>query len=350
MNILVLSNMNAKDSAPLQGLFVDNQVSLLQQHLTRVDYCKIKWNRDTVIGKLLKYPVFFSQFLIDVILKKEHYDIIHVHFYFPTIILAYFYKLLKNRKVKIIVTCHGSDIYAYDPPNKLYKKLSFYVDYWLFTSPQLLTKFYRPINNFKILCAGYNDVVFKPNFSNKIYDFIQIGTLDHNKGIDRFLKLVAEFPEQQFALVGEGKLKPLVLNATAKHKNLTYFGKVEPEKLVTIINLSKFLLSLSRNESFGLTIAEAQACGVPAITTETDGSLYQISSSKRRVRQQGKTESELIDELITTIQLFIAMSPKEYEQLSIQVREDAKPYSLSTVTDELIALYQQLYSGNQNVR
>ena len=96
---------------------------------------------------------FFTKY----ILSAERYDIIHIHYYFPTIICAVLYRFLRNSKIQIIVTCHGSDVYSFSPPNYLYKKLSKYVSFWLFTSSQLIEKFYRQVEHSAVICAGYDD-------------------------------------------------------------------------------------------------------------------------------------------------------------------------------------------------
>ncbi|MBQ0740045.1 glycosyltransferase, partial [Aquimarina celericrescens] len=58
------------------------------------------------LGSLLKYLktfIFFSPYLF----KK--YDIIHLHFFYPLIYLAWFYKKI-HPSCKVIVTFHGMDI------------------------------------------------------------------------------------------------------------------------------------------------------------------------------------------------------------------------------------------------
>ncbi|MDZ7901598.1 MAG: hypothetical protein U5L01_03270 [Rheinheimera sp.] len=60
-----------------------------------------------------------------------------------TIWLAWTYKLLRNPKAKIVVTCHGSDIYLYKPESKLYKFAASAVDFFVFTSESLREKFFR---------------------------------------------------------------------------------------------------------------------------------------------------------------------------------------------------------------
>lgn len=350
MKILVLSNMSPKKSAPLQGLFVDNQVQRLQAVNKNIDYYKMRWNSDSLLGRVFKYPVFLLQFFFDIVFKRQKYALIHVHFFFPTIILAACYKLLINRHVKIVVTCHGSDVYSYVPPNYLYKKLSYFVDKWIFTSKELQHRFFRCVESAIVLCAGYDDNLFFPSdiITDKTYDYIQIGSLDYNKGIERFLYLVENFPKQQFALVGEGPLKDLVIDATNRFSNLHYLGKQSPKDLVYHIRRSKFLLSLSKHESFGLTITEGHACGVPCIATLTDGSTAQIQDKVRLIPQLLNNEELVLKKLKDTLTYFNSLDKTDYANLSCDVSSHTKEFSLSYITEELLAIYSQCLKGHSN--
>lgn len=344
MKVLVLSNMNAKRSAPMQGLFVDNQVASLQAASNNIDYYKIKWNSDSLLCKLFKYPVFILHFIWDIIIKREKYALIHVHFYFPTIILAFLYKLLKNKKVKVIVTCHGTDVYSYSPPGYWYKKLSEIVDFWIFTSEDLRNRFFRQVDSSTVLCAGYDDKVFnlpaKNSEQTKVYDFLQIGTLNKNKGLDRFLYLVSKLPHLRFAIVGEGPLKSEVLNAATTYPNLEYLANQHPSNLATIIQKSKFLLSLSRNESFGLTITEGHSCGVPCIATATDGSQAQIINNDCLIEQEGISETVIMDSLQAALEKMSALDNISYQELVELVSASTKIYSLSYVTEQIKSIYE----------
>mgnify|MGYP000731219028 FL=1 len=293
MKVLVVSNMGPKLSAPLQGEFVVKQVMRLKETALDISYFGLHWNGDNFIHKLLKYPVFFIRFFFTHIVAKKQNDIIHIHYYFPTIICAALYKVFRNRKVKIIVTCHGSDIYYYTPPNWLYKKLSFIVDHWFFTSEKLYRRFYRPLANKSILCAGYDDHVFTNKHENlaKNIDCLFIGSLDINKGVDRLKWLAEQLPNVNFTIVGNGPLEQELRDFSVHHKNFVMKGQQTPLALAQLLKQSKLLLSLSRNESFGLVMTEAHACKTPCVVTATDGSLAQLEGWPYITHQD---ENELI--------------------------------------------------------
>ena len=130
INLLLLSNMGPSKNKPHSGLFVYNQFIELKRNHSRslnTNYFYLDQEEKSGLNKLLRYPLFFLRFLWCYVLSRKTQDIIHVHFYFPTIILAVAYKWLRNPRVKILVTYHGSDIYKYRKPNIVYRALSYFV-------------------------------------------------------------------------------------------------------------------------------------------------------------------------------------------------------------------------------
>lgn len=343
MNILVVSNMGPKESNPTLGLFVDNQVAFLKKEITSLSYFNMSWNGDSMLHKLFKYPYFFMRFFFKYVFNVKKYDIIHVHYYYPTIIAAFIYKLFRNNSVKVIVTCHGGDIYCYSPPKSLYKRLSRLVDHWIFTSAALKQRFFKPVENASIICAGYNDKVYQyDDTTHKHIDCLLVGSLDFNKGIDRVIALINKYPTLSFAVVGSGIYSGQLKELERKVNNLTYYGTLKPVQLKSIISASHLLISLSRNESFGLVIAEANALGVPCIATKTDGALAQVHDESFLVEQNNVDEPKIIEHLYQSIMSYLSLPSEHKNQIRLELSKNARVYSLSHVSSEIIACYKKL--------
>lgn len=349
MKVLVVSNMGPKLSAPLQGGFVDKQVDRLKNSGLDISSFGLKWNGDSLRYKLFKYPVFFVSFFLSYIFSRKQYDIVHIHYYFPTIICALLYKIFRNNKVKVLVTCHGSDIYYYTPANWLYKKLSFIVDHWFFTSEKLYKRFYRKLDNKTVLCAGYDDYVFsKENTGGlKKIDCLFVGALDKNKGIDRLQWLVEKLPKVKFTVVGSGPLENELISFSAINKNLLLKGQQTPIELAQLLKQSKMLLSLSRNESFGLVITEAHACMTPCVVTETDGSLAQLQSWPYMV-VQNDNEQVTLEQLKQNILSVLNLDASTYNKIQNIAHKNSENYSLSNVVGIVERIYMKLYSSSNS--
>jgi glycosyltransferase involved in cell wall biosynthesis len=346
MNVLIISNMGPKKSAPTLGLFVEKQVKRLKELLPNVEYFHLTFNGDSLLHQVLKYPVFFLTFFLKYIFSRQRIDIIHVHYYYPTIFCALLYKYLRSPKVKILVTCHGGDIYCYNPPSKSYKYCSKLVEHWFFTSKKLAESFYRKVNSYDILCAGYDETIFTANLSqqtHKSIDCLLVGHLDKNKGIDRLITLVETMPTIKFAVVGAGSMASELEQHAIKNNNLILLGCKKPIELAAIYQKTRFLLSLSRNESFGLVICEAHACGTPCIVTETAGSLEQLANWPYMIYQQNKSEKDIIDQLQQKINTALNLSKYDYHLLQQQVMQKVQQYSLSNIVSIIAKRYGELY-------
>ncbi|WP_181901486.1 glycosyltransferase family 4 protein [Thalassotalea euphylliae] len=302
------------------------------------------------LAKLFRYPLFFVRFLWRYIFAIKTQNIIHVHFYFPTIILAAAYKWFRNPKVKILVTYHGSDIYKYMPPNAIYRLLSKCVDEHIFVSENLKQQFFTPIEGY-VLSAGVSSCYYEQqtDVKHKSVDIMFVGRLDENKGSERLISLIKSTPKLRFLVVGQGEY----FDELAGHQfnNVTLIANASPEQLKHYYHQSKFLLNLSMNESFGLVITEAMACGVPTIATETDGGKLQIKSGVNGFLLPNNEQwlatnlANFIEEKLTLLNDGIDDKTDfyiDYQTLSSNARASAEPYKLANVVEELVRLYRSI--------
>lgn len=338
--------MGPKKNAPLQGSFVVNQVDSIKSQLPAdsVNYHGMAFNGDSYLHRLLKYPVFFLTFIFKFVFSSKRADLVHIHFYYPTIICAWLYKAFRNPNAKVIVSCHGGDIYWYANPPKLYRKLTSIVDHWIFTSPQLKSRFCLDVENYSILSAGIDDKVYQNecDSSKKTFDFLMVGAIEYNKGIDRLCQLCKMFPQATFKLVGGGdEVFEMVESLQSTCSNFEYLGVLTPQKLTKYMRQSKFLLSLSRHESFGLVIAEAGAVGTPCIATLTDGSLFQLGNWPF-LTKQFDDDSSTIAALSELISKGLNLSNEEYYTIAEKAVALSQVHQLTSVTKKLMALYTEL--------
>jgi len=345
--ILIVTNMGPKPSAPFQGQFVKNQVDALSD--LQPAYCYMRWHNDSLLNRLLKYPVLWLQFFGRFVLSRTTYDLIHVHYFYPTIWLALTYRWLRNPKVKIVVTCHGSDIYFYQPASAWYKFAAKAVDYWIFTSEKLKERFFNQQVANIVLPAGIHPVfgnAQQKSRSEKTFDLLYVGTLDHNKGMDRLLALLptlfAAMPALTIAVIGHGSYRSQLAAAALLYPGLQLFSPKSPAELQHYYQDSRGFLSLSRNESFGLVMTEAMACYTPVIATATDGSQAQINHGETGFMLSQQDEVQLQQQLLDTIQLLLTMPAPDYLQLQLAGRQNAEHYLVSQVAGQLQRLYQSL--------
>ncbi|MBV2128495.1 glycosyltransferase family 4 protein [Rheinheimera sp. SM2107] len=346
--MLIITNMGPKPSAPFQGQFVRQQVDALAS--LQPGYHFMRWHTDSTLNRLLKYPVFLVDFLWRFILSRHKYQILHVHFFYPTIWLALLYKVLRNPAAKIMVTCHGSDIYKYQPPGFWYRWCASKVNHWIFTSDALKHRFCLPCPQNTVLSAGIADsyaAVPQLEFSNKSIDLLFVGSLDQNKGIDRLIALLPLLQQQKVVIAGAGPMHSQLTDAVRLYPNVRLAGPQSASELAGLYQQARCFISLSRHESFGLVMAEAMACFTPVVATFTDGARAQIREGEngylvaQNSEQTPLNEQQLIAELHLALTRVWQLSSERYQQMQLAARASAEQCLVSGVAAKLIRLYQE---------
>ena len=134
------------------------------------------------------------------------------------------------------------------------------------------------VNNLKI---KENKIVVIPNAidineidkvkpSKEHSDIIFAGRLMSHKNVDKLIKAMQYLKDKKLIIVGDGEemenLKQLTqyLKLT---KNIIFKGFVkESKEVISLIKSSRVFVLPSEREGFGITVIEANACGIPAIT------------------------------------------------------------------------------------
>ena len=100
-----------------------------------------------------------------------------------------------------------------------------------------------------------------------------VGRLRHYKGLPVLAAALARLPQAQLVVVGDGPERGRfedTLRARGCRERAHLLGDLDDDPLVRLLQTADAaaLASTSHAEAFGVAIAEAQACGVPAVTTE----------------------------------------------------------------------------------
>lgn len=96
----------------------------------------------------------------------------------------------------------------------------------------------------------------------------------HIKGVDRFVKLAEQVPEQQFVVAGlRGPALELIQWAAEPLDNVRVIpGPLDLEtELIPLYRRATAYCQLSRDETFGVSVVEAMACGCAPVVTSAGG-------------------------------------------------------------------------------
>jgi glycosyltransferase involved in cell wall biosynthesis len=113
-----------------------------------------------------------------------------------------------------------------------------------------------------------------------------------------------------------------------------------PEDMAERYATFDVLMNASMGEGFGLTVLEAQACGVPAIVTdftamrEVCGAGWKVGFERYWSDQSSWQARPHLEELVESLEVCYAQSNAERAALSRQAREHALPYDADTVLEQ----------------
>jgi rhamnosyl/mannosyltransferase len=100
-----------------------------------------------------------------------------------------------------------------------------------------------------------------------------VGRMVYYKGVDVLLRAAALLPRLSLLLVGDGPLRPgleLLARDLGISGRVRFVSPVDDESYPSLFRLADFFVlpSVSPSEAFGLSLAEAMASGLPAVSTE----------------------------------------------------------------------------------
>lgn len=222
-----------------------------------------------------------------------------------------------------------------------------------------LTEFYD-IDEKKIhvIYNGVDVEKFKPNkdraglrrelgLEEKQKIILFVGRLYQRKGLDTLLqsisKVIQDFGDAKFVISGEGhrqnKEKLLKIAEKLKIKNSVLFvGYFPDEKLPDLYAASDMFVLPSRYESFPFTILEAQATGLPVISTNVGGIPEIITNNRNGLLVEPANPEQLAEMIIALLQ-----NQEFAEELGRRARQlIEEKFTWSSITDEVLDLYSRI--------
>lgn len=209
-----------------------------------------------------------------------------------------------------------------------------------------------PPEKITVINNGIDVKRFSPTVSNnketKIFRVGAIGALSAIKGYDVFLRAAANVARQnsnvEFEIVGEDESRQKKIEAEIKQTILEMNLQISVRLLGWLDDVRPFLQSLdvfvsaSRFDAFGLVIAEAMACGVPTVVSETEAAREIIGNDDDCGILFPIDDSNALASAI----LNLLENPKKREQLQLNARRRIEQYfSLDKMVDETEAFYNR---------
>lgn len=251
--------------------------------ITRVGYL-IK-----LASQALSITYYFS---LRRILKDYKPDIIHFHLPNP-LVGIYLLMVMKSSKAQLVLHWHSDIIkqkylvYLFKPFQDLLLKKSWKI---IVTSPNYATS--KCLENYKDKVLVVPNTVSTSRFQlnninlKNIQDIkdkyenkkivLFVGRHVEYKGLDYLLKASSQLKTTnvQILIAGKGSLTSSLMERAKEDKKIKFIGSLTEEELKEHYYAADIFAfpSITKNEAFGVALAEAMYCNTPAITFQIEGS------------------------------------------------------------------------------
>jgi glycosyltransferase involved in cell wall biosynthesis len=188
-----------------------------------------------------------------------------------------------------------------------------------------------------ILAAGVDEeVFFKKESVEKIYDLIFVGTFSELKGVDLLCDAIkSSRQDHKWCFIGTGPYSEKLMKMSEEF-NIDVFAGLKQNEIADKLNQSKYFILLSRSEGFPLASLEALYCGVPVICSDLDQFKEQVKDNYNGFI----INSSDINRINESITQALSVEERIYKELSYNASVTNKEFSLKRVCEELMITYK----------
>jgi len=240
-------------------------------------------NNINIKGGIKNWKYLYYVPAIRKLIKKIKPDILHSHY-------ASSYGLIGalSDYHPLIISVWGSDVFDFPRRSLLHKRLLKYslnkADIVCSTGRGMAEEIKKIINKQVFVTPfGVDTELFKP-YKNKKSKSVTIGTVKNLEKIYNIDLLIKSFVELKERLKNKIDLRLLIVGSGSDEKRLksicrklkvekytTFTGRIEHKNIPSFLRKMDVYVLLSKMESFGVSILEAEACGIPVIVSDTVG-------------------------------------------------------------------------------
>ena len=321
MKVLYVTNMYPNEKDPYYGIFVKEQIEAIN---------RVSQIEDTIFvidGKNGIQEYLKSIIKIRKLVKKEKFDIIHIHYGLSGLFL-----LFGSVNVPVLMTLHGGDIQIEQGKTfqvYLTKRILKHCNYAITLNEKMDDIVRKYINKTIIIPCSVNTSVFN------VYP---------DKKEERNNSLNILFPSSRSRKVKDFPLFQKVCNVIRKKYHLKvdeyYLENLNRIDVAKLFNKMDVLLMTSISEGSPQVVKEAMACNLPVISTNVGDVSVLLSNVKDSYVSITRDENELAS---------LVMLSLERKGKGIQPREKIMELKLDddSIADKIISTYRKIIGNIQ---
>ena len=342
-----------------QHLSEDNNVTVVTaekaESFTKgnLDFISLNlFEKELSTEKKEKYLVDFRKKL-DETFDLKSFDVIHAHYWLSGLVAK---QIVNDLNLPLIFTPHSLGIFldGYNKERVDCEKLvmsasNIVTASSIFEEFMISENYTIDKNKIKKITPGVDKEIFVPELNIERENiFLSIGRIQEQKGqmetinfLDYFRKVENNF-KCYFIGGPSGKsgeeylqiLKDTVKNLSLE-SHVEFLDNLPQIKIKELLNKSKLLIHTSKFETFGLVAAEANAMGVPVLTTN-NGSLLEIIEDNLN----GYCSESLIDARVNKFVQDMLNDNKKFDEIMHKCVEKSKKYNWISTATEIENLYK----------
>ena len=283
----------------------------------------------------------------------ESFDVIHAHYWLSGLVG----KEIANKYNKpLVYTSHSLGIFL-DGYNKervdcekiIMTSSDIITTSSLFEEDLILKNYSADFNKMKLITPGVDTEIFSPDSTLKRENiFLSIGRIQEQKGqmetikfLDNFRKVESNFicyfvggPSGKSGNEYFEELKKTVEDLNLE-SHVEFHDNLPQIEIRDLLNKSKLLIHTSKFETFGLVAAEANAMGVPVLTTNS-GSVLEIVESN----ENGYYSESLIDGNVNNFVKELLNNNDKFYEIMLNCLDKSKTYRWVNTAREIEILYK----------
>jgi glycosyltransferase involved in cell wall biosynthesis len=338
--------MYPSETNPSYGVFVKK----IEQQLTSIGAsfktkAVITIKHQNSLKKALEYFKFNLKILLKGLFKK--YDVVYAHYPSHCTLPLLIIKFIKP-STKIVVNFHGSDVTQVNNYLLIYFTKKLLTKVQLIISPseyfkEFIIKKYDANKNLIISSpsGGIDCIDLTPkNTKNSVFTIGYLSRIDPKKGWDILIQALNNLKTNKLlnfkcVIGGDGRDREKLIHLINQYnlkEEVTNIGKVNPKDLNDFYNsIDVFVFPTQLNESLGLVGAEAMACGIPIITSNSGGQTSYAIDGENSFIYNANSYEELSEKIVH----FYNLPLNKKILLKAKARETALQLNSKTVSENL---------------
>lgn len=361
--IVVFSNMYPSMQHPTYGLFVKNQVGLLQSAGLDVDVVAIQNPGKGKIQALKKYMTWFFRSVLYMMKNRKKLSLTHAHYAFPTGLISLIGK--KMFGIPYVVTVHGGDIDKMaarsqriaDMTKNILRQAESVIVVGDKLREDVINNFDVPEANVHVMSMGVDTSIF--NYVAKVEArekltlpieekiLIFVGNVIQAKGllelVEAFDSLKMSFPDSSLYVIGSQKDGQFFeeLRSFIREKDVEDIHFKEPlgqADLALWMSAADALVLPSYHEGFGLVALEAMSAGTKVVATDVGGLSYLLKD-----RAGILVEPKNPDSLAKGLWSALDENSNVIDETVVQAK--ISQHSYETILEDLLSIYRSAEKG-----